>query len=339
MSFLKSLFGRKKEEAPSENTVSFSSEKEAKVVDKKDERDADTLKFDALRALKMGQVDFALKALSKALELHPEFETRFYYAEALTLDRQYAKAWEQYDSLLAEHPDHILSLKNRASLRIAGEDYVGALEDIEAALRSTEEEEQKMVLYQQQSKVFLKQEIFDKSLEAAEKAIALKSPSPLPYLQKVEALIGLSQVEEAKRFIKEASSLFPEEEQFSLAQAKIALVQKEYAEAYRAYQEALEKDPFNEEAYCGTACLMLQEGKEEEAVAYLEAALEDQNVSYTLLSLLLNLYQKKGWGEKAESIRRQMEELAPEQKGEVVDFVQQYYKNNVYGEIFGGLFS
>ena len=44
---------------------------------------ADTLKFDALRALKIGEVDFAIRALHTSLEEIDDPECRLYLAQAL----------------------------------------------------------------------------------------------------------------------------------------------------------------------------------------------------------------------------------------------------------------
>lgn len=339
MSFLKSIFGRKKENAQESEEKTLVTGSVEKGSDRQGEKEADILKFDALRAMKMGKVAFALKALTKALELRPEFETRFYYAEALTLNGQETEALKQYDLLLEEYPQHSLCLKNRASLKIVAEDYKGALEDIELALQVEEAEEQRIVLYQQRAKAYLMLQEFDKACAAAEEAIVLKTPFPAAYLYKTEALIGLQRLEEANSFVQEALSLFPEEERFSLLQAKIALVQKDYTAAYRAYQDTLEKDPFSEEAYCGITCLMVQEGKSEEAIDFLERALEEQSLGYTTLSLLANLYRKKGLVEKEQKLQEQMKELASSEEAGPVDFIQLYYKGTAYGEIFGNLMS
>ena len=77
MKLFKSLFGKPssggtpKEESPATSVENTSPQAE---------RDADVLKFDALRASKIGEYSFAIKAFDKALELRPEFETRYYLA-------------------------------------------------------------------------------------------------------------------------------------------------------------------------------------------------------------------------------------------------------------------
>ncbi|KGN97363.1 hypothetical protein HQ36_07340 [Porphyromonas gingivicanis] len=338
MNILKSIFGRKKETLSQEEAKVSQAKGEEKIIDRQEEKEADVLKFDGLRAMRLGEVSFALKALSKALELRPEFETRFYYAEALTLNHQEREALKQYDLLLEECPNHILCLINRASLRIDVEAYTEALMDVELALNTNEDEEQRALLYQMKAKVYLLLKEYDKVLVTAEQAIMLKAKSSLAYLQKIQALVGLERWEEANRFIEKAISTFPEEEQFNLFQAKVALKQEQYAEAYQAYQDALVKDPFNEEAYCGMACLLVQRGEMTEAIDFLEQTLKEQNPSVMMLSLLASIYKKMGLVEKEQKIREQIKEFSSDGE-QPIDFVQQLYKGNAYGDIFGNLFS
>ncbi|WP_257125624.1 hypothetical protein [Porphyromonas gingivalis] len=111
-------------------------------------RQADTLKFDAIRAMNMGELVFATEALRKAMELRPEFETRYYLTEALLRRHLTEEALAQMNLLLEEVPMHTATLLNRAKLRLEQNDPSRALEDCGTGIESTSElEEQALFLY------------------------------------------------------------------------------------------------------------------------------------------------------------------------------------------------
>ena len=85
MGFLKTLFGGR-EESPEEK------------AEKRREREFDVLKYDGVRARKMGEVKYAIRCFREALALRNDSETASYLAEALLSDKQA----EEAQSILAK---------------------------------------------------------------------------------------------------------------------------------------------------------------------------------------------------------------------------------------------
>ena len=144
MKLFKSLFGKPssggtpKEESPATSVENTSPQAE---------RDADVLKFDALRASKIGEYPFAIKAFGKALELRPEFETRYYLAETLMRIGATRQALKHLDLLVEEEPNHLTTRIYRAKAEYEEGQCDKAIEDLKTALALTEEEKDLALLH------------------------------------------------------------------------------------------------------------------------------------------------------------------------------------------------
>ena len=77
---------------------------------KADTLKANTLKFDALRALKIGEVDFAIRALHTSLEEIDDPECRLYLAQALQRKPDLAGSMAELTTILEAYPDYPMAL-------------------------------------------------------------------------------------------------------------------------------------------------------------------------------------------------------------------------------------
>ena len=77
---------------------------------KADTLKANTLKFDALRALKIGEVDFAIRALRTSLEEIDDPECRLYLAQALQRKPDLAGSMAELTTILEAYPDYPMAL-------------------------------------------------------------------------------------------------------------------------------------------------------------------------------------------------------------------------------------
>lgn len=95
MGFISKLFG----------TTAASPEEEAR---REEERRFNTLRDDGVRAMKMGEVKYAVQCLEKALELRPDdLPATGYLAEALVLSQNFADALPRLERLAAACPDNV----------------------------------------------------------------------------------------------------------------------------------------------------------------------------------------------------------------------------------------
>ena len=274
-------------------------------------RQADTLKFDAIRAMNMGELVFATEALRKAMELRPEFETRYYLTEALLRRHLTEEALAQMNLLLEEVPMHTATLLNRAKLRLEQNDPSRALEDCGTGIESTSElEEQALFLYYGASAMKDMKNLKD-ALCLLKQAIEKNDAFIPARLLRARMLIDLERYEEATQDLDWVAASDPEEQQ----------------NAMQAYEELLSLDPFNEEGHCGIATLMIKEGRSAEAETFLREAIEEMPVQRNLILMLVEILENKGQTQEAAEWRAKLPEA--EVESEAVNF-NDLYKGNLY---------
>ena len=93
MNILKALFGGKTED-PEERKQ----DEEAKNFD--------ILKFDGVKALHMGQADYAINCFTNALKYQEDLEIRDYLSQAYLMANEPLKAYEQLQQLAEAQPDN-----------------------------------------------------------------------------------------------------------------------------------------------------------------------------------------------------------------------------------------
>ncbi len=297
---------------------------------KKEEKDAQTLKFDALRALNMGQIPFALQLLKKSLELKDEFETRFYYAQTLNLLKDYSTALEQENLLLQEETQHLPTLLMRGQTLFYLKELDKALNDFIKAQEEDKDEDYKEEIFYWLAVIYFEKGNFEEALAYAEKGINTESPEIRFFLQKSKNLLALKRYSEAKEFLTQASEIFDEEEQFHLFQAEIAKEEGNFEEQKQALDLALEKNPFSEECYCQIAQMHYQIEGIDKAIASLETAIEEEITGLKIYTLLLQLYKKGNYTEKREKLEQKMQEMLSNDGKHRIDFEQMYHQNNPF---------
>lgn len=281
--------------------------KEKKVAS---QEEASLYKFDGLKAMRMGNIPLALMFLEKAMEIFPEFETRYYYANTLRRSDKPQDALAQYDLLLKEVPSHYTALTERASLLLQQDDAEAALKDAQLALENSESDEEKALSLRLLSRIQVSLTCYPEAIENAEKALELDPQDTTSALSKTRALTLLGKNEEALQCIQEARKLFPEEERFLLYEASIHEREGNADDATRIYQETLEIDPFNEEAALGLVRIMLSSSQLAEALTFMESFKSDRKVSNNILRAYVDLLSKNEKEEEASAVISTLEEDA-----------------------------
>lgn len=104
-------------------------------AEKRREREFDVLKYDGVRARKIGEVKYAIRCFREALALRNDTETASYLAEALLSDKQAEEARSILAKLAEELPDHIGVRLAMARADEMMQDYTRMDEDCRAALQ------------------------------------------------------------------------------------------------------------------------------------------------------------------------------------------------------------
>ena len=102
--FFKSLFSSSKAATPEEEKS------------KNDQKNFDILKYDGVRAQKIGQVAYAIKCFTEALKLQEDFETMTYLVAAYTTANKAEEALEVLNRMVELEPDHINTLLTRVNV-------------------------------------------------------------------------------------------------------------------------------------------------------------------------------------------------------------------------------
>ena len=315
--FFTSLFSSSKK---NEDTV------EEKV--KNDQKNFDILKYDGVRAQKMGQVAYAIKCFTEALNIEEDFETMNYLVSAYSMANETGKALDVLNRMVELEPEHVNTLLTRVSVLFMLDKDQEVIAD---CMRVIELDASNHLPWFLMAKA--KRTTGDPLGAVADltKAIALKDDFTDAYLLRAEILLAMKQGKEALPDIEKAISLAPEEETTYLVRGKIHESLGDLDVAAADYQQALDLNPFNEDACILKGTLLITKGLLDEAIAFFDDAIDikpDFAKAYTERGRAKNL---KGDKEGAfEDLKKSIElnpegEVAKKFEGQHVNFENKTY--------------
>ena len=253
--FFKSLFSSSKAATPEEEKS------------KNDQKNFDILKYDGVRAQKIGQVAYAIKCFTEALKLQEDFETMTYLVAAYTTANKAEEALEVLNRMVELEPDHINTLLTRVNVLFMLDKDADVIVDCRHIL---ELEETNHLAWFLMGKA--KRTTSDPLGAIADltKAIALKEDFTDAYLMRARILLSMQQATEALPDVEKAITLAPEEETSYLLRGRIHEAMGNIDAAAADYQNVLELNPFNDEA---TLLLITQE-RLDEAITFFNEAID-----------------------------------------------------------------
>lgn len=306
MSIFKKLFGGKQAaeaaQAPEQATADNTDTSSREAL-----KQADTLKFDAIRAMRIGEFGFAIQALNKSLELAPRFETQYYLGMAYRRAGKPDEALAAFEAVLAEVPDHSLALTQRGQLLLARNDADGALADAMRVLTLTEEDEQKRDAYKLAAEAHGHNEAWTEAVAVIDQALQLPPEVELYSLLLLKAryLLRSQAYDQIEPVLQEVLKQNETEELVPLIRARIARDHNCADEARQLYHQVLDLDPFNVSAYTGLSDLISDRA---EALTFIQGVFDEQPHNYYLGKLLVQLLQENGRTEEAEQLDREVNE-------------------------------
>ena len=258
MGFFKSLFGGK-DESPEEKKK------------KDDARDFDVLKTDGVRALRMGQGEYAVKCFTKALEINDDLETRDYLSQAFVRCDRLKEARAQLDILAEAQPDNIHILMMMARVDYMMEDYNAMMEVCEKATLLDNDNAEVMFLY---ARAMRGQNDLVNAVAMFTKCIMLDEHFADAYLERGRLLLQMGDVEGASDdadFLMEAA---PGVEEVLLFKASVLMAEQKTSEAIAVYDKAINTNPFCVAAFKGRGAARLAIGDKEGAESDMRQLLE-----------------------------------------------------------------
>lgn len=271
---------------------------------------ANTLKFDALRALKIGEVDFAIRALHTSLEEIDDPECRLYLAQALQRKPDLAGSMAELTTILEAYPDYPMALYEATKVSNGLDQHSETIAYAERALATELETAQQAELHRMKAQAQLALGESEQALATIDQALQLTDEVPLYWLIKVKALIALERWEDALAVALETAEKFPEEERAYLYEGLITYHEGDKERAERAFRQVVETDPFNVEGYMHLTHLVEELRGKEAAADEMEQALEMiPQPTRALLDYAALLYKECDCTEQYEGVQQLLAEL------------------------------
>lgn len=288
---------------------------------------ANTLKFDALRALKIGEVDFAIRALRTSLEEIDDPECRLYLAQALQRKPDLAGSLAELTTILEAYPDYPMALYEATKVSNGLDQHSETIAYAERALATELETAQQAELHRMKAQAQLALNDSKQALATIDQALQLTDEVPLYWLIKVKVLIALERWEEALAVALETAEKFPEEERAYLYEGLITYHEGDKERAERAFRQVVETDPFNVEGYMHLTHLVAELRGKEAAADEMEQALDMiPQPTRALLEYAASLYKACDRTEQYEGVQQLLADLPEdaETKAGEVNFANLY---------------
>ncbi len=178
-------------------TSLFSSSKPAEATEdkaKNEQKNFDILKYDGVRAQKMGKLAYAIKCFTEALNIQEDFETMSYLVSAYTMANDLGKAEDVLNRMVEMEPDHIATRLTRVNLLFMLDKDAEVITD---CLHVIELEPSNHVAYFMMAKAKKATNDVFGAIADLTRSIALKEDFADAYLSRAEILLGLGQADEA----------------------------------------------------------------------------------------------------------------------------------------------
>lgn len=264
MNFFQKLFGSKTENAD-----------EKRAEDK--EKNFDVLKYDGVRALRMGQNEYAIKCFRHALEIDDDLEVHDYLSQALLHNNELLPAYKELQILANAEPDNQDIYIRMASVAFMTEDYEVMADACRHALDINTTNP---VVYQFYSRAYRGLGDYVNALAMVNKAIELDEKYADAYELRGEILLEMGDVNNADKDADWLIEHTKDSEDVYLFKARVERAKNDLKSAIKYYDKVVELNPFRIEAFRerGAAKLAIgdKEGADEDGQKLLELNPEEE---------------------------------------------------------------
>ena len=181
-------------------TSLFSSNKgEENNKEKIEQKNFDILKYDGVRAQKIGKHAYAIKCFNEALNLQEDFETLGFLVTSYTVTNQLEEALEAASRMVGLNPDNTGARLTRIQLLFMLDRDKEVIDDCQHIIQA---EPENYIAFYQMAKAKLATGDQFGAIADLTKAITLKEDFPNAYLLRAEILKDMRQAEEALKDIE-----------------------------------------------------------------------------------------------------------------------------------------
>lgn len=306
-------------------------ESEENVRHKNEERNFDILKYDGIRAQRIGKWIYAEKCFKEALNIRPDLETASLLVSTSLQLNKLEQAHEVLGQMISLEPQRLQSYLDLARVCYLQEHYDDMLATAQQAAQLVPDNETPYFL---QAQAYHKLGDSIHTIVALTQAISRKEDFTEAYLMRGQVLLEMKQYNEALEdvdFLLKHDSI--DEEALRLA-AEVQQGLGNEDEAVTYYKKVIDLNPFNEHSYEQIALIHARKKEYAQAIATLDEALEI-NEKAQLYQLRGKLKMDSGDKEGALADMKKALELNPESEnrisGHFDNFDTLYKSNNPLG--------
>lgn len=231
----------------------------------------DLLKYDGVKALKMGQTEYGIRCFREALKLKDDLETHDYLSQALLRQGELGDALTELQTLADAEPQNLDILLRMAQVAYLQEDYDKMGTICERALQVDSTSPQVHYLYAQNN---IGQGNIAKAIAILTKAITLNENYADAYLLRGQNLLALGDIAGATADADWLMERVADHEDVLLLKARTEEARGNTAEAISLYDRMVELNPFCLEAFQERGRLKFVLGDKAGATADMEKLLE-----------------------------------------------------------------
>ena len=241
-----------------------------KTVDNK-ERNFDILKYDGIRAMRIGKLTYALKCFEEATAIQEDLETMNHQATCYIRVNRMEDARHLMTRMTEIAPNQPIVFQSLASLCYMQEDYTAMNDACQKALSLCDQDP---TTYFLAAKAALGISNGIQTIAMLTKAIMLNEEFTEAYQMRAEVLWQMRQTKDANKDIEKLLSMNPEDESALLLKGEIQAVSGEEEKAMELIDQVLALNPFNEKAYILKGSYFLAKQEYDNAISVYNEALE-----------------------------------------------------------------
>jgi tetratricopeptide (TPR) repeat protein len=236
-----------------------------------EEKNFDILKYDGIRAMRIGKLTYALKCFEEATAIQEDLETMQHQANTYIRVNRMDDARQLMNRMTEIASDQPLVFQSLASLCYMQEDYKGMDEACRKALALNDQDPATYFL-SAKAAVGLSNGI--QAIAMLTKAIMLNEEFVEAYQMRAEILWTMRQAKDANEDIEKLLSMNPEDENALLLKGEILAVSGEEEKALELINQVLALNPFSEKAYLLKGSYFLAKQAFDKAIEVYDEALE-----------------------------------------------------------------
>lgn len=242
--------------------------------DEKQEQEAkkfDLLKYDGVKAMKMGQADYAVRCFTEALKVHDDLEVHDYLSQVLLRQGNLDAAMNELRTLGDAEPENAQIQIRMAQVAYMQEDYATMETVCQQATTLEPENAEPYFLHAQAMKG---QQNPVGAIAMLTKAISLKEDYAEAYLLRGQTLLVMGDAASAETDADWLLEHVGDHEDVLLLKARVEAAKGLAQEAIRVYNKVIEVNPFQIDAFRERGRLKLELGDKAGAEQDMQTVLE-----------------------------------------------------------------